>query len=269
MPKEAPLSKNYNSEIKNMLQKEQQGVNHRSNKLWSILLYPICIIAFTTIALLLFSDNEPEKSFFKRSELFYTRLIWFNFLFSISWFAGCISPIGNLLKYRQQTGGTYLAIASTVLNATILSMLVLFCSIFFPRTRLFDNLPVVIQIIIFLFCVIKIICLKYAQAWQIDGLNVIPTTIKNPEQLIAMLTICEQQPIIIDKFSVAVKRIKEKINHSLPKAGKISSSSNYKDLSLLVEAFYDKLMDGKYDDISADIHLIEKKIVCVKADCKY
>ena len=148
-------------------------------------------------------------------------------------------------------------------------MLILFCSIFFPRSRFFDILPVVIQIIIFITLAIKIICLRYAQAWQTDGLNIIPATIKTPEQLTAMLLICEQQPVILDKFSVAVKRVKEKIKYSLPKSGKISSSEAYKDLANLVETFYDKLMDGKYDDIPADLLAIEKKVVSVIADCKY
>lgn len=252
-----------------MLQANQNGVNHKKNQIFVIILYPICLIAFAAIALLIFSDSEPEGSFLRRSNLFYIRLIWFEILFSLAWFASCIGPIGNMLKYRQQIGGGYAVIAATVLNATVLSMLILFFSMFLPRSRFFDILPVVIQILIILVCSIKIICMKYAQAWQMDGLNVIPNTIKTPEQLVAMLLICEQQPIIADKFSVAIKRVKEKIKYSIPKAGNISTSESYKDLAVLVESFYDKLMAGKYDDISADILTIEKKIITVISDCKY
>lgn len=252
-----------------MLQEYQNGVNSKKNQILAIILYPICLIVFAAIALLTFSDSEPEGSFLRRSEFFYIRLIWFEILFSCAWFAGCIGPIGNMLKYRQQTGGGYAVMAATVLNVAVLSMLILFFSLFFPRSRFFDILPIVIQIIIFIACLVKLVCLKYAQAWQMDGLNIIPTTIKTPEQLIAMLLICEQQSIVVNNFSVTVKRIKEKIKYSIPQAGKVSSSDAYKDLTILVETFYNKLMDGKYDDISSDISIIEKKIISVIADCKY
>lgn len=251
-----------------MLEEKQIGINHRKQKILILLLYPVCLFAFMIIGLLLFSKNEPVDSFLYRSELFYIRLIWFEILFSIGWFAGFIEPVRNLLKFRQQMGGGYLAIASSVLNATLLSITVLFISIFFPRSRFYDNLPIVLQVCIFLFCIIKVVCLKYAQSFQVDRLNVIPSNIKNPEQLLGMLTICEQQPIIIDKFSVAVKRAREKIKYSFPKAGKIASSENYKNLASLIENFYDKLMEGNYDDISSDLLLIEKNIVSVIADCK-
>ena len=252
-----------------MLQVKQNGVNYRKNQILAIVLYPICLISFAVIALLLFSDSEPEDSFLRRSELFYIRLIWFEILFSFAWFAGCIGPIGNMLRYRQQTGGGYAVIAAIVLNATALSILILFFSIFLPRSRFFDILPVVIQILIIVVCSMKMVYIKYAQAWQMDGLNVIPNTIKTPEQLVAMLVICEQQPIIVDNFSVPIKRVKEKMKYSIPKVGKVSSSESYKDLAILVESFYDKLMAGKYKDISADILAIEKKIIAVVSDCKY
>ena len=251
-----------------MLEEKQIGINHKRQQILIFLLYPVCLFAFMAIGFLLFSKNEPVDSFLHRSELFYIRLIWFEIVFSIGWFAGFIEPVRNLLNHRQQIGGVFLAIASSVLNATVLSIVVLFISIFFPRSRFYDNLPIVLQICIYLFCIIKIVCLRYAQSFQVDGLNVVPSNIKNPEQLLAMLTICEQQPIIIDKFSVAVKRIREKIKYSLPKTGKIAYSDSYKNLASLVEKFYDNLMEGNYDDISSDLLLIEKNIVCVIADCK-
>jgi len=249
-----------------MLQEKQIDTKTKFSLL--IAVYPICIISFVAIGLLLFSEQEPADSFWCRSSLFYIRLIWFEALFSIGWFAGIVEPVRHLLKYRQQIGGGYLAMASSVLNATVLSIIVLFISIFFPRSRFYDNLPIAVQIGIFLFCVIKIFLLKYAQSCQVDGLNVIPTNIKTPEQLLGMLTICEQQPIVIDKFAIAVKRVKEKIKYSLPQAGKIASSENYKKLAAAVEALHDKIMEGQYDSISTDLLIIERNIVETIADCK-
>lgn len=261
--KEIPLLKNCESI---MLQHKQ--IDSRSKLILWAGLYPVCVIAFAVIALLLFSEQEPRDSFWCRSELFFVRLIWFEILFSIGWFAGIAAPVKSLFNHRQQTGGGYLAIISSVLNATVLSMVVLFISLFFPRSRFYDNLTIVIQICILLFCIVKIFLLKYAQSFQVDGLNVIPANVKTPEQLVGMLMICEQQPIIIDKFAASVRKIKEKINYSLPKSGKIALSENYKHLANSVEVFYDRIMDGDYKDISSDLLDIERNIVTTMTDCK-
>ena len=249
-----------------MLQKDKIITKNKYYLL--IALHPICIFAFAAIGLLLFSEKEPADSFWYRSELFTIRLVWFEVLFSVGWFAGIVAPIHHLLKYRQQVGGGYLAITASVINATVLSIIVLFLSLFFPRNRFYDNLPVAIQIGIFLFCLIKIFLLKYAQSCQVDGLNVIPTNVKTPEQLLGMLTICEQQPIVIDKYSTAVKRVKQKIKYSLPQAGKIASSEHYKELAATIEKLYDEIMDGQYDGISSALLVIERDIVKTIGDCK-
>ena len=249
-----------------MLQKDQSSPKNRYYL--SIALYPICILAFAAIALLLFSENEPANSFWCRSELFAVRLVWFEALFSVGWFAGIVVPIYHLLKYRQQIGGGYLAITASVINAAMLSIIVLFISVFFPRSRFYDNLPVVIQIGIFLFCIVKVFLLKYAQSFQVDGLNIIPTNIKNPEQLLGMLTICEQQPVVIEKFSTSFRRVREKIKYSLPQAGKIASSEHYRKLAAAVEKLYDEIMDGEYDNISSDLLIIERNLVETIGDCK-
>ena len=246
----------------------QNEIDKKKNYIW-VLLYLICMIGFTAIGLLLFSDKEPVDSILHRSELFYPRMIWFETLFTIGYFFGFIEPIIQLFKFRKYVGGGYIAIAATILNSTILSIIILFVSIFFPRSRFFDTLPIIIQIGIFLFCLAKICFLKFAQAGQLDKLNEVPINLKTPEQLLAMLSICEQQPIIIDKFSKHIKKIREKIQYSIPQRGKIATSSSYREMALLLEKFYDDLMNGQYEEIQTQLAKIEQGIIRVVADCKY
>ena len=233
-----------------------------------IAMYPICIIAFAAIGLLLFSEQELIDSFWHRTDLFYIRLVWFEVLFSAGWFAGIVEPVRYRLKYHRQIGGGCLATISAVINADILSIIVLLISIFFPRNSFYDYLPIIIQIAIFLFCIVKVFLLKYAQSYQVDRLNAIPANTKTQEQLIGMLTICEQQPIIIDKFSTTVKRIKMKIKTIIPETEEIALSENYKKLATTVESLYDKIMEGQYDSISSDLLQIERNIVETIGDCQ-
>ena len=165
-------------------------------------------------------------------------------------------------------GGVPVAIAASVCNAGLLSIVMLAGSLFLPRTRFCDNLPIVLQILILLWCAVKIVLLRIAGEAQLAGMDTIPADVRTPDQLSAMLTICLKQQIIIDKHLTAVVRCKNKVDHSLPRVGKIAKSAQYKAFAEKTEDLYNALMDAQYDKIDQMVNAMELLIDPAVESCK-
>ena len=231
-------------------------------------LYFVCVISFWCVGELLFDPDTSNQGFWVRSELFYVRLIWFELLFTFAWFGAFIEPIKEIFNRPRQIGGVPVAIAASICNAALLSIVMLVAWLFLPRERFYDNLPVAIQIIIVVVCLFKIVLLRIAGAAQLAGMDTIPVDIKSPEQLSAMLTICLKQPIVEDKYLKTLECCKNKIDHSLPRVGKIAKSSEYKQLAEKTEELYEALMDANYDHVGKMVSDVEKLIDPAIQSCK-
>ena len=230
--------------------------------------YFVLAIAFAAIGFLLFDADPTAKGFWVRSDLFYVRLVWFEMVFFFAWFGAFVGPIGEIFGRPRQTGGVPIAIAASVCNAALLSMVMLFCWLFLPRSRFYDTLPIALQIIIAVVCIVKVVMLRIAGAAILAGMDRIPADVKTPDQLSAMLTICLKQPIVEDRYFKTLEKCKNKVDHSLPRVGKIARSADYKSLAEKTEALYDALINGCYDKIDEMVNEVEMLIEQVIKSCK-
>jgi len=251
-----------------MLNADQMNYNSKSSSILTSVVYLIAVTAFFAIGMLLFTSSAPTDSFWHRSDLFWVRVIWFQLLFAVVWFGAFVIPIRGLLDHRQQIGGGYTAMSATVLNAALLSAIILCVSLFLPQERAYTILPIVFQILIVVACLIKVMLLKHAQCFQNDGLTPIPQTLKTPEELVAFLELCERQPDLQSETVKQIKRVREKIKYAVPHAGKVATSPRYKETVRLVEDVYQHMMSGSKDQIGADLNTLENTILLLASECK-
>lgn len=251
-----------------MLDSSQMGRQSKSGPiLWAAFL-PIVSIVIAVVGILLFSSDEPAGSFWHRSDLFWVRLAWFELLVAVTWLFGVIVPIGGLLAHRQQVGGSFPVMSAAVLNAAALSLLVLLVSTFLPETRFFKILPVVVQLVIIIVCLAKITFVKQAQDLQNDGVVPIPRTLKSPEELCAFLVICESQPSLAPELAKKLKGVRERIKYSVPRVGKVASSSHYESVVRLVDTTYDQMMSGRREEIGRSLESLDSTITLLISECK-
>ena len=251
-----------------MLDLKQMGRQSKFGPfLWTAFL-PIVMIAALVVGLLLFSSEEPAGSFWHRSDFFWLRLAWFELILSVAWLFGVIIPTKGLFAHRQQVGGGFPVMSAAVLNAAGLSLLVLFVSMFLPENRFYNILPVVIQIVIAVVCLAKITFIKQAQVLQNDGVVPIPKTLRSPEELCASLVICEAQPGLAPELATRLKGTRERIKYSVPRVGKVASSSHYESVVRLVDTTYDQMMSGQREEARRSLESLDNTITLLISECK-
>lgn len=211
-----------------MLDKQKMGYQPKQLTMWSVLTFCATVLAIFIISLLLFPANAASDSFWHRGEFFWYKLVWAEVVFCVAWFLGLHDPYSNLLSQRQQTGGAIPAITSSVINACIFSYGILLLSLFLPEKRIYNIVLLVVQIVVIVITIWRITILNEARFLQQDGIDPIPKNTKQPEELVAQLSILEMNMLKMDAdLSWRVKRLREKINYSLPRVGKIATSMRY------------------------------------------
>lgn len=251
-----------------MLNSTQMDPQNKSGSILWVAWLPIVMVVSAIVGLLLFSPDEPAGSFWCRSDLFWVRLAWYETILILAWIFGVVIPLKELHAHRQQIGGGFAIASAIVLNAAALSLIILFGSLFLPDTRFFRNLPIVIQLIIIVICLLKITFLKQAQALQNDGMNLIPKKLKSPDELCAFITICEAQPDLDPDLAKKLKGSRERIKYSVPKVGKVATSTHYESVVKLVDATYDEMMSGKRETIGGSLDSLDRAITLLIVECK-
>ncbi len=251
-----------------MLDSKQMGRQSKAGSYLWVAFPPIVMITAAIVGLLLFSPQEPVGSLWHRSDLFWIRLTWFELILAVTWLFGVIIPFKGLLAHRQQVGGGFPVMSAAVLNAAALSFLVLFVSMFLPETRFFTIVPVIIQLVIIIVCLAKITFVTQAQALQNDGVVPIPRTLKSPEELAAFLVICEAQPGLAPELARKLKGTRERIKYSVPRVGKVASSSHYESVVRLVDTTYDQMMSGQREEVSRSLESLDSTITLLISECK-
>ena len=149
---------------------------------------------------------------------------------------GCFKGLGGqLLRQRQQTGGGIVVQFAIIAKACLWSLLILGISIFIPET--YQQWILIAQIIIIIAAIILVATVTAARDLQNDGIVPLPYGVKRPDQLVAQITSLEH--IIISKHpgsAASIKTIKEHINYSLPRVGKIATSAMYLDIVKDIES---------------------------------
>lgn len=253
-----------------MLTIEQMGPNPKTTRLLSIITFLITIFAIAIVGLLVFPDNEPVNSFWKRGDFFWVKLLWCEVLFCFAWFFGLQFPFLNLLGQRQQTGGAILATSSVVVSNCAWSYFILFVSAFLPDGRQYSTFLIVAQIALIVNCFWQVMILSHARHLQNDGVIPISPSTKQPEALIAQLSISEKSIAAKDEsLARSIKALYEKLNYSLPRVGKIASSSRYFSLANNIDLFCNSIdINSDLTEVRLELEKIDRELVLLIAELK-
>ena len=97
----------------------------------SPILFGVCAIVFAVVGIITFRDYG-NGSWLCRTNWFWWRLLWFEAIFALLWFAVFGLPFSGLLQNRRMTGATYAIVASICLRASLVSFVVWCISSFIP-----------------------------------------------------------------------------------------------------------------------------------------
>lgn len=88
------------------------------------------------------------------------------------------------------------------------------------------------------------------------------------DDLVNELQLLETSVDLTDDEKKVIKRIREKIKYSLSRAGKISSSENYKLLAGEIESFSKISAEERTNQIASFEDVVMKKILMIQNECK-
>lgn len=253
-----------------MLDKLRMGPELRTLKVLEYVALSTALISIFLIPVLLFPANEPDDSFWHRGEYFWWKVLWSEVVFTVAWFLGLQIPFRSLMGQRQQAGGAFPAISRSVLSACILSYLILLVTLFLPHQRIYLVLPIVVQIAVIVVCTFQIFALQHVKSLQQDGIDPIPFSIKQPDEIAAQLLIYERKASAKNpQLAKKLRALSEKVNYSLPRVGRISTSVRYTTIIQNIDALCAQLDNVKdVQSIQPELDIIERDIALLIVELK-
>jgi len=101
----------------------------------------------------------------------------------------------------------------------------------------------VAQVVLLLGFALLLVLFEFARIGAVAGTEPIPLAIRTPQDLAAMLRLHEERlwtpasEAATRRLSDAIKALREKLQHSLPEAGRIGQAQEYQDFARQTEAF--------------------------------
>ena len=229
----------------------------------SPVLFCLCSIVFIAIGMIVFRDCG-EASWLCRSDWFWWRILWFEAIFAVFWFAIFGLPFSRLLQNRHMTGATYAIIATICLQASRVSFVIWCISSFIPTDTFVAILPVVIQLLVAMYYGVVVFMFPKTQALQTDGMEQ-PSQfgLPNPSELVMRLESLERR-LGAGAGASTIKRLKENIRYSLPSVGRIAANDDYKALVANVV----QMTDNPQADIAKPCQDMEILIRRIIESCK-
>ena len=195
----------------------------------SPILFGICAVVFAVVGIVTFRDYG-DGSWMCRTKWFWWRLLWFEAIFALFWFAAFGVPISRLLQNRRMTGATYAIVASICLRASLVSFLVWGVGSFISPGTPFSVLPITVQLLVVLYFGVTVFMFPKTQALQTDGMELpVKYGLPSPSELANTLDTLEHR-LESDIDVKTIKRIKETIRYSLPSVGRIAECDAYRQL---------------------------------------
>ena len=195
----------------------------------SPILFAICSISLVILGVFTFGDYGDD-SWFCRTDWFWLRVVWFEFIFTIFWVAVFGSPLTHLLRSRKMTGATYATIATICLRAALISFVIWCVSAFIPLDTHWAKLPVLIQVVVALYYVVVVHMLPKVQVLQNDGMDQFLGSVAEPRKLVNLLRGFEKRCLESRIDVMPIKRLREKIQFSIPIVGKVACCDEYVEL---------------------------------------
>ena len=212
--------------------------------------------------------REYIQLFFQKTNLFWVRLLWFEGIIAVFWYSFTGNYLKKILSERKQTGAINIIIGSAFFKLAIYSTIIWLIGCFLPTSPSWQGWIWLILFVIIIFYVFLLYFLPHMRILQTDGIGSLPSGIKTPDELANALLILESSVDTSEKEKKVIKRIREKIKYSIPRAGMISQSENYKFLVNEVENFSALSSKDRAIGITFFEDNVMKKILTIQNECK-
>jgi len=219
-----------------MLNEQEMGPSRDQMRFGFLLAFLSAAVAIPVVGLLAFEKPSPGTvGFFVRGPYFWPKLIWCEILLAVLCLGGVWQSGGRLLRQRQQTGGGIVVQLVVIAKACYWSLALLLASVFLPDNM--QHWEVIAQVLLLVITIGFLASLTIARGLQTHGQTPIPPEVKRPDQLVALLASIEPVAAGSSPGSVtSLKSLKERINYSLPRVGRIASSLKYREIAGEIEA---------------------------------
>ena len=249
--------------------KQQGNVSATPSKIILHLIFVFIMVFAVLWGLFMFSADKSSSSFFQRTDFFWVRLLWFEAIIALLWYAFTGSYLKKILLERKQTGAINVVIGSVFFKLFIYSLIIWVIGCFFPTSVSWQGWVWFAQFVVIVFYILALYVLPHMRNFQNDGMEFLPDDIKTPDDLVKDLQMLEISADITEDDKRVIKRIREKIKYSIPRVGKISVSENYRLLVYEIESFLKISADARTTRITAFEDSIMKKILMLQNECKH
>ena len=248
--------------------KQQNNVSTTPSKIILHLIFVLIMVFAVLWGFFMFSENNASSSFFQKTDFFWIRLLWFEAIVAVLWYAFTGNYLKKILTERKQTGAINVIISSVFFKLSIYSFIVWLIGCFLPPTALWQGWVLLAQFIVIVLNVLVLYLLPHMCSLQNDGMETLPKGVKTPDDLVNELQLLEPSNGLTDDEKKLLKRVREKIKYSLPRVGKISISENYKLLTEEIERFSKTSVEERANQMASFEDSVMKKILLLQNECK-
>lgn len=248
--------------------KRQDNASTIPSKIILHLIFVLMMVFAALWGFFMFSENNASDSFFQKTDFFWIRLLWFEAIVAVLWYAFTGNYLKKILSERKQTGAINVVIASVFFKLSIYSFIIWLIGCFLPPTASWQGWVLLAQFIVIVLNVLALYLLPHMRSLLKDGMETLPEGVKTPDDLVNELQLFETSNGLTDDEKKLLKRVREKIKYSLPRVGKISISENYKLLTEEIERFSKTSVEERANQMASFEDSVMKKILLLQNECK-
>lgn len=248
--------------------KQQNNVSTTPSKIILHIIFVLIMVFAALWGFFMFSENNAHNSFFQKTDFFWIRLLWFEAIVAVLWYAFTGNYLKKILSEREQTGAINVVIGSVFFKLSIYSFIIWLIGCFLPPTALWQGWMLLAQFVVIVLNVLVLYLLPHMRDLQNDGMKTLPEGVKTPDDLVNELQLLETSNDLTDDEKKVIKRIREKIKYSLPRVGRISTSENYKLLVEEIESFSKISAEERTKQLASFEAGVMKKILMLQNECK-
>jgi len=248
--------------------KQQDNASKAPSKIILHLVFALIMVFAALWGFFMFSADKASSSFFQKTDLFWVRLLWFEAIIAVLWYAFTGSYLNKILSESKQTGAINIVVGSVFFKLPLYSLVIWIVGCFLPTSASWQGWVLLAQFAVIVFNVLVLYLLPHMRNLQNDGMESLPEEVKTPDDLVNELQVLEASTDITEDEKKVIKRIREKIKYSIPRVGKISTSESYKLLVGEIESFSKNSAKDRTTQIATFEDSIMKKILILQNECK-
>ncbi len=247
----------------------KQNMPHGYGKIFLHFLFFVTMIGTTLFGVFMFPQSDLQDHFFQRTDSFWIRLIWFEAIIGVFWYAFTGKYLNRFVSEGgKQNGAIYVAVGAVYLKFAGCSLIIWIIGCFLPASIHWQGWVWLLQFVWIIFCAGKLYFISHLKTLQSYGMEDLPESVVFPDDLANKLFVIENSTIISNEVRSKIKKVREKIKYSIPRAGKIGCSENYRLLINEVTDFSELSAEEIASQISSFEDSVMTKILMIQNECK-